>query len=251
MFEDYLNMYLVAVHSKKLNSPNLKPILITDISNDCISERIRSLLLRLGVEIVFYESSIKNSILTCSRDEGWKSIALGAFLRLEIPKISNQNDLVLYTDLDVIFLKEILFEGVSTNLAMAPEFNVENFDDVNSGVMLFNPFIMKTLFEDILSFIDSNLLTINDFDQGPIRSIAKGRWDGLSPVYNWKPYWGINPDARVIHFHGPKPTAYTQTNDLSLGAPEVWKRLYLANQVGYKYYLDIWRGLNLTLFEEG
>ncbi|MBJ3763921.1 hypothetical protein ILP92_14305 [Maribius pontilimi] len=21
---------------------------------------------------------------------------------------------------------------------------------------------------------------------------------------NWKPYWGTDPDARIIHFHGPK-----------------------------------------------
>ncbi len=30
-------------------------------------------------------------------------------------------------------------------------------------------------------------------------------WDRLRPELNWKPYWGWNPQARIIHFHGPKP----------------------------------------------
>ena len=31
------------------------------------------------------------------------------------------------------------------------------------------------------------------------------RWDRLRPELNWKPYWGENADAKIIHFHGPKP----------------------------------------------
>ncbi len=30
-------------------------------------------------------------------------------------------------------------------------------------------------------------------------------WDRLRPELNWKPYWGWNPQARIIHFHGPSP----------------------------------------------
>lgn len=32
----------------------------------------------------------------------------------------------------------------------------------------------------------------------------KGRWDRLAPEYNWKPYWGLNPNAKIVHFHGIK-----------------------------------------------
>jgi hypothetical protein len=32
-----------------------------------------------------------------------------------------------------------------------------------------------------------------------------GGWKPLRPELNWKPYWGINPAAKIIHFHGPKP----------------------------------------------
>ena len=30
------------------------------------------------------------------------------------------------------------------------------------------------------------------------------RW----PLFNWKPYWGFNPLAKIVHFHGPKPADY-------------------------------------------
>ena len=30
----------------------------------------------------------------------------------------------------------------------------------------------------------------------------------LLPIeYNWKPYWGINDKAKLIHFHGMKPSS--------------------------------------------
>lgn len=28
------------------------------------------------------------------------------------------------------------------------------------------------------------------------------------PLFNWKPYWGYNARAKLIHFHGPKPLDY-------------------------------------------
>ena len=27
----------------------------------------------------------------------------------------------------------------------------------------------------------------------------------LPPRFNWKPYWGMDKDAVIVHFHGPKP----------------------------------------------
>lgn len=31
------------------------------------------------------------------------------------------------------------------------------------------------------------------------------RWDKLPTEFNWKPYWGDYSNAKIIHFHGPKP----------------------------------------------
>jgi hypothetical protein len=30
-------------------------------------------------------------------------------------------------------------------------------------------------------------------------------WDDLPLELNWKTYWGLNRDAAILHFHGPKP----------------------------------------------
>jgi hypothetical protein len=27
----------------------------------------------------------------------------------------------------------------------------------------------------------------------------------IPKIWNWRPYWGINPDVAILHFHGPKP----------------------------------------------
>ena len=32
------------------------------------------------------------------------------------------------------------------------------------------------------------------------------KWDDLPLELNWKPYWGENERASVVHFHGLKPT---------------------------------------------
>ena len=32
------------------------------------------------------------------------------------------------------------------------------------------------------------------------------QWDRLPAAFNWKTYWGLSPEAAVVHFHGPKPT---------------------------------------------
>ena len=46
-------------------------------------------------------------------------------------------------------------------------------------------------------------------DQGAYNEFYSGkfvvhRW----PLFNWKPYWGFNARAKLVHFHGPKPDDY-------------------------------------------
>ena len=46
-------------------------------------------------------------------------------------------------------------------------------------------------------------------DQGAYNAFYQGRFDvHRSPVFNWKPYWGYNSGAKLIHFHGPKVPEY-------------------------------------------
>ena len=45
----------------------------------------------------------------------------------------------------------------------------------------------------------------SSFDQHAYREHYRGRWDQLPVEMNWKPYWGRNAAAQIVHFHGPKP----------------------------------------------
>ena len=35
---------------------------------------------------------------------------------------------------------------------------------------------------------------------------AINMFDLLPDELNWKPYWGLNSNAEIVHFHGPKPS---------------------------------------------
>jgi tetratricopeptide (TPR) repeat protein len=57
-------------------------------------------------------------------------------------------------------------------------------------------------------FIDGNLEQILQlaYDQGAYNLFFKDKWDRLDIQLNWKSYWDFSPEAKIIHFHGPKPT---------------------------------------------
>jgi hypothetical protein len=53
---------------------------------------------------------------------------------------------------------------------------------------------------------------------------------------NWKPYWEENREARIIHFHGPKPY---QRNYIDSHYPEI---KYLSGGC-YGALCDVWEEL--------
>ena len=66
-------------------------------------------------------------------------------------------------------------------------------------------------------------------------------YDELPEIQNWKPYWGTNEDAEIIHFHGPKPPhakALMDNNGDLL--PEVLKELYQRDTVYYREITSLW-----------
>ena len=77
-------------------------------------------------------------------------------------------------------------------------------------------------------------------DQRSFNDFYRGRFDHLDPLMNWKPYWGRNNGASIVHFHGPKPRQvrlikagrYDGKRDLN----EIWAR----NPGAYDYYCPIW-----------
>ena len=178
------------------------------------------------------------------RSSSWKDTARGAFLRLDFPRLFPALNEALYTDVDVLFLKDPTnYRLNTTSLALAPEFDITNFKDVNTGAMLFNCKGIAPLFDEVVDFLLKNLSTVPDYDQGAIRLGLKGRWDMLSPLLNWKPYWGINKQGVLVHFHGPKPHNFLEDLSLHPDSPSIYRELYKGHSDPYDYYVSLWRSL--------
>ncbi len=141
----------------------------------------------------------------------------GAFSRIELPEIVEReggNDRVLYTDCDVMFLGDVVPEleaNPCRHFAVAPESARDDYVNMNTGVMLMNTARLRESLPAFREYVSENLaaLEAESWDEAAYRWYYRDEkgplWDRLRPELNWKPYWGESAEAKIIHFHGPKP----------------------------------------------
>lgn len=163
------------------------------------------------------------------------------FLRMLISEYEKEDDYILYCDTDILFLKDIKlsdFPKLPEFIGVCPEFyKVDDYTYFNAGIMLINMKRAKEKYDEFLDIIsDGKRTTIECCDQGYLNDIYKGQFDRLPFEYNWKPYWGKNVNAKIVHFHGVKPNTES-----------VSKKLFLSNALmeeegvceAYYYYYDL------------
>lgn len=203
---NYIKMYTVAVLSAKKTNPFIKPYLILDGELDEYLEKLES----LGVVIIKHKSLFYDSLLSHYKTN---TTAFGAFLRVDIPKICEklniEDEYILYTDNDVLFMKDISdLNNLKPNYFMASGEFDKNFIPslINTGVMWINWKNMKEVYDEFVFFIKLNLNKFQTYDQDAIRMFFKDKVEGLDFNYNYKPYWNNSDDVKILHFHGPKPT---------------------------------------------
>lgn len=169
-------------------------------------------------------------------------IAGGAYLRTEIPTLGLPDTFILYTDCDVIFLRQPKFlESLPRYFASAPETHLGEYADLNTGVMLMNLDQLRQDWPRLREFIVQNFETFTAYDQGAYREFYKDRYDLLPPETNWKPYWGQNESAEIIHFHGPKPkSARKLLSDPTYPMPSAWRPLFDRDVSAYRHYVSVW-----------
>lgn len=189
-----------------------------------------------------YET-FKNS-KKCNNNEGCLTTASGAFLRTEIPylmKTLGYNDeFCLYTDYDVIFQKSdfsYLKSLKPETFAASPEFNPNDWSYINTGVMLMNikHFIEKD--EMIVDYIKNNFESLGTWDQTLYNNLYKNNFTKLPIQFNWKPYWGLNENAKIVHFHGVKPF---KVNSIEyVNNTPILKSLHTRNIESYEFYNEM------------
>ncbi len=249
----FLDMIRVAVASAQINT-SLRPHLLYDGNESAFTDEMRA----AGVTVIRHRISFYDQLQRAQQRlrpdwPDYMRTAAGAFQRLDIPNIETKEEFVLYTDCDVMFLSDPAMDNFRpATFAVASQFDLYgHHKEINSGVMLMNVRRLRADLPAMLDFACDMLHTLHGYDQEFLRVFYNGKWDPLSPKYNWKPYWGVDPMARVVHFHGPKPAAahklikdktYRQDDPVF----QAWRNLFFKNPDAYRFYVDLWRRFKLS-----
>lgn len=195
----------VTVSSARRNT-RLAPICLVDNGAKSPEAEVRiEVLARNGVQIIEHKSSLWPIVKAKKGIDN--DMFSGHWLRCDIPLIDQSNEIVLYTDIDVMFrLDPEPFGQQPDFLACAPEADQDNWGYFNSGVMLMNLENLRSTRQELDRHIEENIVNMAPHDdQGALNSVYRHRWSRLDLACNWKPYWGFNPNVSIVHFHGPKP----------------------------------------------
>lgn len=197
-----------------------------------------------GVTIVPCRSAFYDDLKKLSGQRQSPYILLagsGAFLRLELPRIAQElnwpDRFVFYTDCDVMFLRDpqpLLAPLTPRYFCAAPETFQNKPLHMNSRAMWMNVAALREQTGALNDFTQSHFEQVVNaaWDQGALRvyfhplhrffgklripdrvsyglmtrlPLRSWKWEALPLELNWKPYWGENPQASVVHFHGIKP----------------------------------------------
>ena len=208
----YIEMYSVAFISALHTTPNIKPYLILDGE---IDEHIQKLIDK-GLTVIKHKSLFYDDLVDHYKTD---TIALGAYLRIDIPKVCEilniPNEYVLYTDNDVMFLDDVSeLKNKTAKYFLCTGEGSQRFatNAINSGVMWINWKNMLSVYDDFVLFIKNNFNKFNVYDQDAIMQYFNSNIQELEYKYNYKPYWGESTDIKILHFHGPKP-AHVNSKD--------------------------------------
>ena len=110
---------------------------------------------------------------------------------------------------------------------------------------------MRREYSDFVAFIESNVTL--GLDQEMLLAYFGRRFDLMPDMLNWFPYRGVNPQARIVHFHGPKPTALEivlERPEAIAAFPDAWRRLLQSDVAAYRHYVGLWRAFAESMDRE-
>jgi len=249
-FPLYSDLIKVAVSSARAHT-RLEPVFIYDGGPNALTDWLD----RQGVAILQHRSQFYETLRALSEARGIPDIfriGSGAFLRVDLPELLVErgwsDERVVYTDCDVMFVRDPepeLSDARCKRFAVAPEFDRGDYDRINTGVMVMNVPVLYGERKPFARFIRSNLdrLVSSAWDQEAYRLYYRRKipllpngWNKLAATLNWKPYWGENDSASIVHFHGPKP--FHEELIRKRQAPPALARLA---SPAYFAYCDQWR----------
>ncbi len=240
---DWKAMIQAAVASARANT-RLRPHFLYDGAPSPFTEGLQ----RQGVTVLHRSLTFLPNIQGRMHEIGMApdpmrlAIMAGAYLRTDIPALDLDDEYVLYTDCDVLFLADPdIARFRPAYFACAPQRDRQDLADINSGVMVMNVPGMRRELANFWHYIVQNFERFGAHDQDALREYYTGRFDTLPLDLNWKPYWGVNPAARIVHFHGPKPGAVRRLiADPAYPVAPIWRELFQEDPAAYAEYLRRW-----------
>ena len=217
--DEYFYMFRCTLESAVKNT-SLELHCIYDFKGkNCASvddDRIYKLLKEYEVNIHLCSIDFEEKLLGVYTEDYLKKISVtksslySRFLRFMLADIEHDDEYIIYADTDVIFLKDISLDSFKTlpkTVGVCPEFvNTYNYDYFNAGIMLINLGSYKNAKKSFISMLEAKQnAKIECCDQGYLNLIYENDFLRLDNKFNWKPYWGINDDAVIVHLHGLKP----------------------------------------------
>ncbi|CZT33312.1 glycosyltransferase [Rhizobium sp. 9140] len=195
-----------------------------------------------GVTIFRHRSTMLSELIPVFGDQ--MKVYSGHWLRCDIPLFEKEDEYVLYTDIDVIFLKDVAKIAPEPRVvACGAEHNRGDYSYFNSGVMVMNVKAFAERRDDLVAGLKARLSTTAPYDdQSLLNDVFRGHWDHLPDEWNWKPYWGANEDALILHFHGPKPVhvVVMQAGDEGRFGAD-FKTIYNRDKEGYAHFLPVFQ----------
>ncbi|MDY6937111.1 MAG: hypothetical protein SWY16_05525 [Cyanobacteriota bacterium] len=253
-YEFYDRMIRVAVNSA-LEYTDLSPHLLFDGAPNDLTTWFE----KRGGTVIYCRSSFADDLKTLADRKGDRNIytiGSGAFIRVEIPRILAEqgidDEYILYTDCDVLFQNNpvpFLEKMRCQFFAVSSEHQIGNYRAMNTGVMLMNAHNLGRSLPGFSQYIRSHLAELcrGTWDQDAYQNYyrfprqkwcqkwAWCLWTPLPEILNWKPYWGENSQAAIVHFHGPKPFMQAAVRQGEI--PPAYQTLA---GTGYDYYCRVW-----------
>lgn len=248
-----MKWYFASNSESKTYVPTIKAMVISALRNTTLEpyfiydgqeDELTNWLKERGVVVIFHRSNLY-PVLEKHYDKPALKIASGAFLRCDIPIIEKNDEFVLYTDCDVLFLKDVRAEQLPQPkyFSCSSQFKKKDFVDFNTGVMLMNVRELSKTYTAFKKFIENNLPKLYVFDQSAYQLFYCGKNTPLDTKFNHKPYWGIDDEAVIVHYHGPKPVHFSTEDMIKKFNPNYYK-IFIKDIGSYDYYLKLIQGYN-------
>ena len=217
--QEYLDMLEVTLNTAKVNTT----LSLHFIYNGSETDKAYEIMQKYGVNVIFHQLTFEKELKELYTPEYIKSrlgfavdlgFIIGTFSRIDIPVIETEDEYVLICGLDVMFLQDIKQETLPNPkyCAAAPDiaqdFNLASlgYKFFNADIMYINVKHMREKREQIIEMLKNKQPSkIDCFDQGYLNHVCENDFDELAMEYNWKPYWGYNKNAKIVHLHLIKP----------------------------------------------